>query len=120
MSTLSAGAIEPDSIGPTAARRGRRLQGWVTLGMAAAILLPSLYGFGSKFVEFVALASGEVDGAFAIAPVVNYLLASLGFLCLFGWAAYNGMFHDIERPKVQMLENERRLDESEAAPVAAP
>jgi hypothetical protein len=92
---------------------GRR-QAWFTLAMAAAVLLPSLYGFGSKFVEFVALASGEVDGAFAIAPVVNYLLASLGFLCLFGWAAANGMFHDVERPKLQMLDNERLLDARES------
>lgn len=90
--------------------RASRMQGWVTLAMAVVILVPSMYGFGSKFIEFVALASGEVDGAFAISPVANYLLASLGFLCLFGWAAYNGMFHDIEQPKIAMLENERRLD----------
>ena len=72
--------------------------------------MPSLWGFGSKFLEFVALARGEVDGAFALTPVVNYLLASFGFLCLFCWAALNGMFHDIEQPKVTMLENEARLD----------
>lgn len=115
MSTTSMDAVSPVAARGPQSPPARRLHGWVTLVMAAAILLPSLYGFGSKFVEFLALASGEVDGAFAIAPVVNYLLASLGFLCLFGWAAYNGMFHDIERPKVQMLENERQLDEREAA-----
>ena len=86
------------------------LRNKLTLLLAVLILVPSLWGFGSKFLEFVALVRGEVDGAFAVTPVVNYLLASLGFLCLFGWAACNGMFHDIERPKQTMLENEARLD----------
>jgi hypothetical protein len=77
---------------------------------ALAILLPSLWGFGTKFVELVAIYRGEVDGAFAIAPIVNYLLASSGFALMLGWAACNGMFRDIERPKVTMLENESLLD----------
>lgn len=87
----------------------RRVQ-WITLLLALFILLPSLWGFGNKFVEFVALFRGDADGAFAIAPLANYLLASFGFLLLFGWATFNGMFHDIEQPKYTMLENERRLD----------
>lgn len=91
----------------------------VTLLLAVLILLPSLWGFGSKFVEFVILARGDVDGAFALTPVVNYLLASLGFLCLFGWAIGNGMFHDIERPKETMLENEAMLDAAEQSQPAA-
>ena len=94
----------------TPSRRRRRL----TLALAAGILLPSLWGFGTKFVELVRLAQGDAEGAFAIAPVTNYLLASSGFLLLFFWAAANGMFHDIERPKYTMLDNERRLDEQRA------
>ena len=86
------------------------LRRYITLLLAVLILVPSLWGFGSKFVEFLALVRGEVDGAFAVTPIVNYLAASLGFLCLFGWAVANGMFHDIERPKQTMLENEARLD----------
>jgi hypothetical protein len=85
-------------------------KGLVMLLMAAAVLLPSLYGFGTKLIEFIALFRGDVDGAFAISPVLNYLLASLGFLCLFGWAAMHGMFRDVEGPKIAMLENEARLD----------
>ena len=68
-------------------------------------------------MEFITLAKGDVDGAFALTPVVNYLLASLGFLCLFGWAACNGMFHDIEQPKRDMLESERQLDELSGKPI---
>jgi len=88
----------------------------VTLLFALAVLLPSLYGFGTKFLEFVALYRGDVDGAFAISPILNYLLASIGFLLLFGWAVFGGMFRDIEQPKYTMLENESRLDEPEAVP----
>ena len=92
-------------------KRDSRLPSIVTALLAVAILVPSLWGFGTKFYEFVLLARGDVEGVFAVTPVINYLLASLGFLCLFGWAAYNGMFHDIEQPKRTMLENEQRLDE---------
>ena len=87
-----------------------RLRNRITLLLAVLILVPSLWGFGSKFLEFLALVRGDVDGVFAVTPVVNYLLASLGFLCLFCWAAANGMFHDIERPKQTMLDNEAMLD----------
>src|SRR5689334_2129903 len=92
-------------------RTPSRRRRWLTLALAVGILLPSLWGFGTKFVELVRLARGDAEGAFAIAPVTNYLLASSGFLLLFFWAAANGMFHDIERPKYTMLDNERRLDE---------
>ncbi len=90
--------------------RSARFRSVVTLLLAVVILVPSLWGFGTKFLELVSLVRGDVDGAFAITPVVNYLLASLGFLCLFGWAAAHGMFHDIERPKHTMLQNEALLD----------
>ena len=86
---------------------------WTTIGFALLILIPSLIGFANKFREFVLLFRGDVDGVFAITPVVNYLLASLGFFCLFFWAIYQGMFRDIEAPKYKLLENERRLDEEE-------
>jgi hypothetical protein len=82
----------------------------VMWSMALAVLLPSLYGFGTKFLELVALSRGDAEGAFALSPIVNYLLASLGFLCLFGWAAMHGMFRDVEAPKYTLLEHEARLD----------
>ena len=91
-------------------------KGLVMLIMTLAVLLPSLYGFGTKLFEFIALFRGDVDGAFAISPVLNYLLASLGFLCLFLWAAMHGMFRDVERPKFTMLENEAWLDAASRGP----
>ena len=93
----------------------RRRQALVTLALAAAILIPSLYGFGSKFVELIAVYRGEENGAFAITPILNYLLASAGFLLLFGWAALNGMFRNIEQPKQTFLDNEARLDAAAAS-----
>ena len=91
-------------------KRQRKRRAWLTALFAISILVPSLWGFGSKFYEFVKLYQGDVEGAFAIAPIVNYLLASAGFLFVLLWAAANGMFYDIEAPKYRMLEREEELD----------
>jgi hypothetical protein len=83
---------------------------WVRTLIALTLLLPCLWGFGTKFRELVILCRGDVNGAFAITPVVNYLCVSSGFLLLLSWAALNGMFRDIELPKYTMLEHEAELD----------
>ncbi len=95
-----------------ASRRRSRL----TLIFAVIILTPSMLGFMAKFHEFINTFRGEAGGAFAITPMVNYLLASVGFLCLLVWAAANGAFHDLERPKYLMLEREQAIDRASAAP----
>ena len=79
--------------------------------MAVLILVPSMLGFVAKFIEFTRTFQGAPDGAFAITPMLNYLLASAGFFCMLVWAIANGMFHDIEKPKYTMLDNEKKLDE---------
>jgi hypothetical protein len=94
-------------------RATSRSQVITTIAFALVILVPSLLAFANKFREFILLYSGDADGVFAITPIVNYLLASLGFFCLFFWAIYHGMFRDIEAPKFTMLENERKLDEDQ-------
>jgi hypothetical protein len=96
----------------------RRSQVITTIVFALVILLPSLYGFANKFREFILLFRGDVDGVFAITPVMNYLLASLGFFCLFCWAIGHGMFRDLEKPKYTMLEIERKLDEDDGEDLA--
>jgi hypothetical protein len=88
----------------------RRSQVVTTIVFAVVILIPSFLGFANKFREFLLIYRGEVDGVFAITPIVNYLLASLGFFFLLCWAIGHGMFRDIERPKYTMLETERELD----------
>ena len=52
-----------------------------------------------------------------MAPILNYLLASAGFFCMLLWAAWNGMFRDMERPKTEFLDNESRLDAGVRAPL---
>lgn len=101
---------------PTLSQRNttRRTQVITTIVFAVVVLVPSMLGFANKFREFILLFRGDVDGVFAISPIMNYLLASLGFFFLFCWAIAHGMFSDLERPKYTMLENERRLDEEEA------
>jgi len=100
---------------PPSGRAGRG-QFWTTVVLAVLILLPSMYGFVGKFVEFVHIYRGEAGGEFAVAPIMNYLLASAGFFCLLVWAAWHGMFHNIEQPKFDMLAGEERLDRREAGP----
>ena len=87
-----------------------RLTRWITGLLAVLILIPSMYGFVGKFVEFVHVFRGDPSGIFAITPIVNYLCASLGFFCLLIWATRNGMFHEVEQPKYDMLDRERELD----------
>lgn len=83
---------------------------YVTIAFAIIILIPSMAGFVIKFFEFVQTFRGEAGGIFAITPMVNYLLASLGFLCMLIWATTNGMFRDLEGPKFSMLDREQELD----------
>ena len=87
-----------------------RRQSITVLTMAVVILGASMVGFVMKFIEFIRTFQGDVSGIFAITPISNYLLASLGFFCLLLWATMNGMFHDIERPKHHMLEIDQQLD----------
>jgi hypothetical protein len=99
---------------PTVPQASARRRSRLTMLLAVVILVPALLGFGKKFLEFLALL-GDKDGAFAVLPVLNYLLASAGFLMLFFWAIMHGMFRDIEKPKFTMLETEHRIDEEIAA-----
>lgn len=106
-------SLPPSETNSTPRRRG---MAWiVTIVFAILILIPSMLGFVMKFMELINLTQGETDGGFAITPVVNYLLASAGFFFLLLWAAVNGMFNDLEKPKYLMLENEERLDASSPA-----
>lgn len=81
--------------------------------MAVAIVVPAAIGFVTKFVYFVKTLRTDNTGSFAIVPMVNYLVVAAGFFCLLIWAAYRGMFRDIEGPKYTMLDREDRLDRGE-------
>jgi len=113
MTTLIPQSTNEDPSQPAVAattRQSRSVAWTVTVVFGVLILIPSMLGFVMKFGELMALTEGAEDGGFAITPVINYLLASAGFFFLLLWAAINGMFRDLERPKYLMLENERELD----------
>lgn len=97
-------------MGPKDQVRGESLVRTVTVLFFLPVLVVTCIFFAMKFYDFILVAIYEPEGAFAVTPIVNYIMAGLGFLCLLGWAAANGMFHDIEKPKQTMLENEERLD----------
>ena len=90
---------------------------WITLIYALTVFIPCFLAFGTKLLELFNLGNGDAEGRFAVTPVVNYALATMGFLCLFLWAAVRGTFHDVELVKQRMLDNERMLDESSARPI---
>jgi hypothetical protein len=101
----------------TPVKRPARLGGssfWTTAIFAMLILIPCFVAFSNKLREFILLYRHQVDGIFAISPIVNYLLASLGFFFLFWWGVCNGMFSQMEQPKRSFLEQERRLDAEQA------
>jgi hypothetical protein len=98
------------SSNPVRNRRARIM----TAIFALVILIPSMLGFIAKFIEFLAVFRGQGEGSFAVTPMVNYLLATTGFFCLFGWALLHGMFREIEAPKQRMLETEEWLDRQES------
>lgn len=81
---------------------------WQMLAVAF-FLVPACIGFTWKFVDLLILADLD-EGAFALAPIMNYLLSSLGFFMLFFWAVRHGMFRNVEKAKYTMLENEKMLD----------
>jgi hypothetical protein len=101
-------------------QRGPSRANLITLVFAVLILVPSMIGFVMKFMEFIHTFRDDAAGAFAITPMVNYLLASLGFLCLLLWSVANGMFRDMEKPKQIMLEREAMLDENVKTHQGAP
>ncbi|HLG22641.1 MAG TPA: hypothetical protein VI382_07475 [Candidatus Manganitrophaceae bacterium] len=82
---------------------------WVVLGVASSALT-----FMNKVIEIVqTVPNGEVAG-FAVIQVGSYLLAALGFFCLFIWSFLRGDFKEMEKAKYQLLEIEEKLERDEA------
>lgn len=88
---------------------------WLTYVFAAIVLIPTILGFGNKFLDLLLVVHGDEEGAFAATPIVNYLLATAGFFCLLLWSAARGAFHDMDEPGRVMFEIEQRLDQRSAS-----
>ena len=91
---------------------------WLTWLFAALVLIPTILGFGNKFLDLWLVMQGDEEGAFAATPIVNYLLATAGFFCLLLWSAFQGAFHDLDQPSRTMFDNEQRLDQQSRPPTA--
>ncbi|MBS0206093.1 MAG: hypothetical protein JSS49_24635 [Planctomycetes bacterium] len=83
---------------------------WMVWVFSALVLIPTILGFANKFLDLVLVVQGDEEGAFAVTPIVNYLLATAGFLCLLIWTAMQGAFENLDGPSQTMFENEQRLD----------
>lgn len=92
------------------------LKNVVVATIAGLILLPASYGFFEKLTLFIQAVRRDQVAGFTFIPVVNYLVVTAGMACLLGWAIYNGMFRDIEKPKYDMLSREAALDRLEGRP----
>ena len=93
--------------------------------VGAAVLIPSLMGFANKFLDLMIVAQGDEEGAFALTPMINYLLATAGFFCMLMWAITQGAFYDLNQPSHQMFGRELELERlsaetqlSETRPIA--
>lgn len=107
------------SSGKSTASGGSRTKVVTVMIMTVIIVVPAAYGFGARMLEFIRTYASADGGGFAIVPILNYTLVSIGFICLLVWAVAHGMFRDIEKPKHTLLEQEDRLDEHERTQGAA-
>lgn len=68
--------------------------------------------FVYKLFAFLKTIKRDELAGFAFDPIVVYGFVAMGFLFLLAWAYLSGQFHDIERPKYEMIE---RFEEQERA-----
>jgi hypothetical protein len=94
-----------------AARRQRRHR--AMLWFFAVVIFMAAVAFGFKFYEFFMDLARQEGFRFAGAHLLTYLLVAAGFFLLLGFAFVTGHFADIEQPKHDMLEQERRYDAEE-------
>lgn len=93
-------------IDSTSERRLRRALLW----FFGFVIVMGGAGFTFKLYEFFVDLT-DADGLrFAGAHILTYILTAGGFVLLLVLAFMRGHFADIEKPKFDMLENERRMD----------
>lgn len=83
---------------------------WFTWLVAAFVLIPTILGFANKFLDLILVMQGDEEGAFAATPIMNYIFATAGFLCLLIWTATQRAFEDLDEPSRRMFENEQLFD----------
>jgi hypothetical protein len=94
----------------------QRLGAWMTVRRCVlAFFLFSTaiagVGFSFKIVEFADDLTAQNGLQFAGAHLLTYAIVAVGFLALLLFSFLSGHFRDIEEPKNDLLEKERRYDE---------
>lgn len=84
----------------------------ITYFMIIFVILPGGVSFIAKIASYFMVEMEEGMSGFAL-PFFNYLFIALGFVCLFVWAFLSGHFKDIDKPAHDMLEMERKYEDSE-------
>jgi hypothetical protein len=82
----------------------------LTLGFFLFAMGVAGVGFSVKLVEFADDLTAEHGLQFAGAHLLTYGLIAAGFLMLLVLGFVRGHFKDIEEPKYDLLEKERRYD----------
>ncbi len=95
--------------------RGTRRRHWqkrdiVAIVFAVLVLAGAGLAFVLKMSDFaITIVKGEISG-FGVTAISVYLIGLLPILFLTLWAVFSGRFHDIERPKLRMLELDREIE----------
>lgn len=79
----------------------------------ALVIAGAAFAFGVKFYEFFVDLAAQEGFRFAGAHLLTYLLVAAGFFLLLGFCFVTGHFADIEKPKHDLLESERKHDDAE-------
>jgi len=83
------------------------------LAFFALVIAGAAFAFGVKFYEFFVDLAAQEGFRFAGAHLLTYLLVAAGFFLLLGFCFVSGHFADIEQPKHDLLESERKNDLAE-------
>lgn len=86
---------------------------WI-LGFFLFAIAISGVGFAWKIYEFADDLADQHGLRFAGVHLLAYAFVAAGFLSLLAYAFLKGHFRDIEEPKFDLLEKERRYDEHAA------
>ncbi len=101
----------PKETGGSTRRSGRLRRIWLWFFVVTCALAG--VGFFYKLYEFFWNVTSTEGFEFAGVHLVTYIFVAGGFVMLLAYGFLKGHFSDIESPKHDMLERERRLDELE-------
>jgi hypothetical protein len=83
----------------------------VILAVFLAAIGISGVGFSVKIFEFADDLADQKGLQFAGVHLLTYAFVAVGFLSLLAYGFLKGHFKDVEEPKYDLLEKERRYDE---------